>query len=60
MVQLSDTQHQQSEKLAYRLWEERGRPWGSPDEDWLRAEREFMQSPSRVPFSSLMAEPLEH
>jgi hypothetical protein len=24
---------------AYRLWEERGRPEGSPDEDWYGAER---------------------
>jgi Protein of unknown function (DUF2934) len=23
--------------LAYRLWEERGRPIGSPEEDWLEA-----------------------
>jgi hypothetical protein len=23
--------------LAYRLWEERGRPIGSPEEDWFRA-----------------------
>jgi hypothetical protein len=23
--------------LAYRLWEERGRPIGSPEEDWSRA-----------------------
>jgi hypothetical protein len=25
-------------ELAYRFWEERGRPEGSPDEDWYRAE----------------------
>lgn len=24
--------------LAYQLWNERGCPIGSPDEDWLRAE----------------------
>lgn len=29
---------QEVEALAYRLWEERGRPIGSPEEDWLRAE----------------------
>ena len=28
-----------SAKLAYQLWEERGRPLGSPEQDWLRAER---------------------
>jgi Protein of unknown function (DUF2934) len=26
-------------KLAYKLWEERGRPLGSPDVDWFAAER---------------------
>ena len=25
--------------LAYSLWEARGRPEGSPEEDWLNAER---------------------
>ncbi len=25
--------------LAYRLWEERGCPVGSPEQDWLEAER---------------------
>jgi hypothetical protein len=27
--------------LAYRLWNERGCPLGSPEEDWFRAEREL-------------------
>ena len=25
-------------ELAYRLWEERGRPEGSPEDDWYKAE----------------------
>jgi Protein of unknown function (DUF2934) len=25
-------------ELAYRFWEERGRPEGSPEDDWYRAE----------------------
>ncbi len=25
-------------RLAYRLWEERGRPFDSPDRDWFEAE----------------------
>jgi hypothetical protein len=29
------------ELLAYRYWEQRGRPGGSPDEDWFRAELEI-------------------
>ena len=28
-------------KLAYAHWEARGRPEGSPEEDWFRAEREL-------------------
>jgi hypothetical protein len=27
--------------LAYQLWLDRGGPHGSPEEDWLRAEREL-------------------
>jgi Protein of unknown function (DUF2934) len=27
--------------LAYRLWNERGCPLGSPEEDWFRAEQEL-------------------
>jgi hypothetical protein len=62
MPQLSHAQHEQIEKLAYRLWEERGGPLGSPDDDWFRAEQEFIQGSdlsSRLPFSSLRMEPLE-
>jgi hypothetical protein len=63
MHQLSNAQHEQIEKLAYRLWEVQGGPLGSPDADWFRAEKEFIQrsdSPSQLPFSSLMMEPLEY
>jgi len=63
MHQLSSAQHEQIEKLAYQLWEERGGPLGSPDNDWFRAEQEFIQRSdwsSRLPFSSLMLEPLEY
>ena len=27
--------------VAYRLWEERGRPDGDPDRDWFEAERQL-------------------
>jgi len=33
--------HDQIAKLAEKYWAERGRPVGSPEEDWLRAEREL-------------------
>jgi hypothetical protein len=29
-------------RLAEKFWMERGRPEGSPEQDWLRAERELM------------------
>jgi hypothetical protein len=29
---------QQIERLAYWLWQQRGRPIGSPDDDWFLAE----------------------
>jgi hypothetical protein len=45
------------EKLAYWFWEERGRPFGSPEDDWFKAERELRRGltgpPERLPFSSL-------
>ena len=31
-------------ELAYRYWEDRGRPWGSSEEDWFRAEHELRRS----------------
>lgn len=63
MHQLSNAQHEQIEKLAYRLWEERCGPLGSPDDDWFRAEQELIlrsERPSRLPFSSLMMGPVEY
>jgi hypothetical protein len=36
------------EKLAYGLWQERGCPYGSPEVDWLEAERKFRQSSEHV------------
>jgi hypothetical protein len=29
------------ELRAYQSWEARGRPWGSPETDWFRAEEEL-------------------
>jgi hypothetical protein len=37
--------HDQIERLAYALWEQRGRPDGSPEQDWHRAEQALMQQP---------------
>jgi len=36
---LGEDRHEFVAKLAYKLWEDRGRPLGSPDVDWFAAER---------------------
>jgi hypothetical protein len=36
---LAALEHQRIAALAYFFWQERGAPVGSPDDDWLRAER---------------------
>jgi Protein of unknown function (DUF2934) len=36
---LGEDRHEFVEKLAYELWAQRGRPFGSPDVDWFAAER---------------------
>ena len=50
------------EQLAYRFWEERGRPQGSPDEDWFRAKEMLLHESqylsnllnrAQLPFSSV-------
>jgi hypothetical protein len=33
------TNNKSTEELAYELWEARGRPHGSPEQDWLAAEQ---------------------
>lgn len=46
-------------RLAYNYWEARGRPHGSPEEDWLRAEQDLLmersgwkRQPSTAPVAS--------
>ena len=34
-----ESRHDFVAKLAYKLWEQRGRPLGSPDVDWFAAEQ---------------------
>jgi Protein of unknown function (DUF2934) len=48
------------EKLAYKLWEERGRPTGSPDVDWNAAERAVYSSLVAAGFVAPSANDLEH
>ena len=37
--------HENIARLAYQFWEERGRPFGSSEMDWLRAEQELQARP---------------
>jgi hypothetical protein len=37
----SGPSHEEIARRAYQLWEERGGPHGSPEEDWHRAQREL-------------------
>jgi len=39
--------HQEIEHLAYWLWQQRGKPIGSPDEDWFLAEQLLRRHHSR-------------
>jgi Protein of unknown function (DUF2934) len=36
---LGEDRHEFVAKVAYKLWEERGRPFGSLEVDWFAAER---------------------
>ncbi len=33
------------EVRAYHLWQQRGRPWGTPELDWFEAESELHSAP---------------
>ena len=39
---------QKQRELAYRLWEERGRPEGRAEEDWFEAERRLQSDQHRT------------
>jgi hypothetical protein len=38
--------YQEIAKLAQRYWDDRGRPEGSPEQDWLRAEKDLLEHAS--------------
>jgi DNA-binding NarL/FixJ family response regulator len=33
--------HEEVQMRAYQFWQDRGRPWGTPETDWFRAEHEL-------------------
>jgi hypothetical protein len=41
---LGEDRHEFVAKVAYKFWERRGRPFGSPDVDWFAAERAVYSS----------------
>lgn len=41
---LGEDRHEFVAKLAYQLWEKRGRPIGSPEVDWFAAEQAVYSS----------------
>ena len=45
----TDPEHEEIERLAFQNWQQRGRPIGTPEEDWLRAEDEVKQHLSEAP-----------
>jgi hypothetical protein len=38
-IETTEPLRQNIERLAYALWQERGSPYGSAEEDWIEAER---------------------
>jgi hypothetical protein len=43
---LTGNTHELTAKLAYQLWDQRGRPVGSPEVDWYAAEKALASSTS--------------
>jgi hypothetical protein len=44
MVVGTQVDSREQRELAYRLWEERGKPQGRPDDDWFEAERRLQSN----------------
>lgn len=45
----TDPKHEELARLAYQGWQQRGRPIGTPEEDWFRAEEEIKQHLNEAP-----------
>jgi hypothetical protein len=54
MMHFADVpRHEEVKSLAYKLWEERGAPFGTPKVDWFRAEEELQAAGHDTPLSIL-------
>jgi hypothetical protein len=42
------TQEERIEQLAYALWQYRGSPIGSPEEDWRDAEKQILRPQAKA------------
>jgi hypothetical protein len=52
--------HEVMAKLAYQFWEQRGRPFGSPEVDWFAAEKTRASSERlELPLYGITLEPNE-
>lgn len=50
---MSHPLHDDIEVRAYRRWEDRGRPWGTPEVDWFHAEYELTEESKDHPLGEL-------
>jgi hypothetical protein len=57
---LGEDRHEFVAKVAYKFWEERGRPFGSPDVDWFAAERAVYSSLVASGLVATSANDLQH
>ena len=46
--QAMETDEERIAKLAYALWQYRGCPIGSPEDDWIEAEKQLFGSNARA------------
>jgi hypothetical protein len=55
--------HELTRRVAYELWERRGRPFGSPEVDWAAAEKalaaSFKHSEKELPLYNFQLEACE-
>jgi hypothetical protein len=47
-VARSQLSYERVAEQAYRYWQERGCPEGSPEEDWFRAEQDLQRMPETL------------
>lgn len=58
LLERSVTDSKEIAILAYRLWQARGCPEGSPEIDWLEAEKQLRSRPEVAPASPQKSEPI--